>query len=63
MTIKHSGLDRLLLVLNGILLALAVLVVVIPLLYVVVASFMDPSALLSRGLSLSCPTGLLKATK
>jgi putative aldouronate transport system permease protein len=51
MTIKHSGLDRLLLVLNGILLALAVLVVVIPLLYVVVASFMDPSALLSRGLS------------
>ncbi|GMK45178.1 carbohydrate ABC transporter permease [Paenibacillus glycanilyticus] len=51
MTIKHSRLDRLLLILNGIFLTLAVLVVVIPLLYVVVASFMDPSALLSRGLS------------
>jgi ABC-type sugar transport system, permease component len=51
MTIKHSRLDRFLLILNGIFLTLAVLVVVIPLLYVVVASFMDPSALLSRGLS------------
>ncbi|GLX66234.1 carbohydrate ABC transporter permease [Paenibacillus glycanilyticus] len=51
MTIKHSRLDRFLLILNSIFLTLAVLVVVIPLLYVVVASFMDPSALLSRGLS------------
>lgn len=51
MAIKHSRLDRFLLLLNGIFLAIAVLVVVIPLLYVVVASFMDPSALLSRGLS------------
>ncbi|SFE04876.1 putative aldouronate transport system permease protein [Paenibacillus catalpae] len=51
MAIKHSRLDRLLLILNGIFLTLAVLVVVIPLLYVVVASLMDPSALLSRGLS------------
>ncbi|WP_336773776.1 carbohydrate ABC transporter permease [Paenibacillus sp. MMO-58] len=51
MTIKHSRLDRLFLIFNGIFLTLAVLVVVIPLLYVVVASFMDPSALLSRGLS------------
>ncbi|MNW34159.1 Inner membrane ABC transporter permease protein YcjP [compost metagenome] len=51
MPIKHSGLDRFLLALNAILLTLAVLIVVLPLLYIVVASFMDPSVLLSRGLS------------
>jgi len=51
MPIKHSRFDRFLLKLNGFFLALAVLVVVIPLLYIVVASFMDPSVLLSRGLS------------
>jgi len=51
MSIKHSGLDRFLLVLNSIFLTLAVLVVILPLLYIVVASFMDPSVLLSRGLS------------
>lgn len=52
MPIKHSGFDRFLLKLNGLFLILAVLVVVIPLLYIVVASFMDPSVLLSRGISL-----------
>jgi putative aldouronate transport system permease protein len=51
MSIKHSGLDRFLLALNAVGLALAVLVVVVPLIYIVVASFMDPSVLLSRGLS------------
>lgn len=51
MPIKHSRFDRFLLKLNGFFLALAVLVVVIPLLYIVVASFMDPSVLLSRGIS------------
>lgn len=51
MPIKHSPFDRFLLKLNGLFLILAVLVVVIPLLYIVVASFMDPSVLLSRGLS------------
>lgn len=51
MPIKHSKFDRFLLVLNAVGLAFAVLVVVIPLIYVVVASFMDPSVLLSRGLS------------
>ncbi|MFB9328862.1 carbohydrate ABC transporter permease [Paenibacillus aurantiacus] len=51
MYVKPTGLDRFLLALNGILLTLAVLVVVLPLLYIVVASFMDPSVLLSRGLS------------
>ncbi|MEC2344569.1 MULTISPECIES: carbohydrate ABC transporter permease [Paenibacillus] len=51
MPIKHSKFDRLLLFFNAIGLAFAVLIVVVPLLYVVVASFMDPSVLLSRGLS------------
>ncbi|MFI2856249.1 carbohydrate ABC transporter permease [Paenibacillus sp. JSM ZJ436] len=51
MPIKHSGLDRFILMLNAIFLTLAVLVVVVPLVYVVVASFMDPSMLLSTGLS------------
>ncbi|GMX61135.1 carbohydrate ABC transporter permease [Paenibacillus elgii] len=53
MPIKHSRLDRYLLVLIAVCLTLAVLVVVVPLLYIVVASFMDPSVLLSRGLSLN----------
>ncbi|MFR9710302.1 carbohydrate ABC transporter permease [Paenibacillus sp. MB22_1] len=51
MPIKHSKFDRFLLALNVAGLAFAVLIVVVPLIYVVVASFMDPSVLLSRGLS------------
>ena len=51
MPIKHSGLDRFIYVLNAIFLTLAVLIVVLPLIYVVIASFMDPSVLLSKGLS------------
>lgn len=51
MRIKYSGPDRFLLILNAMMLTLAVLLVVLPLLYVVVASFMDPSVLLSQGLS------------
>ncbi|MCE3199592.1 carbohydrate ABC transporter permease [Paenibacillus sonchi] len=51
MFIKHSRLDRFILALNATLLTLAVLVVVLPLVYVVIASFMDPSVLLSQGLS------------
>lgn len=51
MPIKHSGLDRFLLAFNAVALTFAVLIVVVPLLYIVVASFMDPSVLLSQGLS------------
>ncbi|MEK5239625.1 carbohydrate ABC transporter permease [Paenibacillus sp. FSL L8-0470] len=51
MFIKHSRLDRFILVLNATFLTLAVLIVVLPLIYVVIASFMDPSILLSQGLS------------
>ncbi|PQP85388.1 sugar ABC transporter permease [Paenibacillus sp. PCH8] len=51
MVVKHTGLDRLILALNAIFLTCAVLVVVLPLIYIVVASFMDPTVLLNRGLS------------
>ncbi|MDR6721651.1 putative aldouronate transport system permease protein [Paenibacillus amylolyticus] len=51
MTIKSTGLDRFILVLNAIFLTCAVLVVVVPLLYIVIASFMDPTVLLNQGLS------------
>ncbi|SET12339.1 carbohydrate ABC transporter permease [Paenibacillus sp. NFR01] len=51
MFVQHSRLDRLMLALNAALLGLAVLIVVVPLIYVVIASFMDPSVLLSSGLS------------
>ncbi|PWW37132.1 MULTISPECIES: carbohydrate ABC transporter permease [Paenibacillus] len=51
MVVKHTGLDRLILTLNAIFLTCAVLVVVVPLIYIVVASFMDPTVLLNRGLS------------
>ncbi|MFJ2046426.1 carbohydrate ABC transporter permease [Paenibacillus taichungensis] len=51
MVIKHTGMDRLILALNAIFLTCAVLVVVVPLIYIVIASFMDPTVLLNRGLS------------
>ncbi|MCV4232188.1 carbohydrate ABC transporter permease [Virgibacillus sp. LDC1] len=51
MAVKHSRFDRFLLSLNAIFLTLAVLVVVVPLVYIVVASFMDPTVLLNQGLS------------
>lgn len=51
MAVKHSRFDRLLLSLNAVFLALAVLIVVVPLVYIVVASFMDPTVLLNQGLS------------
>ncbi|NJJ41296.1 carbohydrate ABC transporter permease [Paenibacillus apii] len=51
MFIKHSRLDRFILMLNTTFLILAVLMVLLPLIYVVIASFMDPSVLLNQGLS------------
>ncbi|CAM4167099.1 carbohydrate ABC transporter permease [Saccharibacillus endophyticus] len=53
MTVKNTPFDRFLLVLNGLFLTLAVLVVVVPFVYIIVASFMDPTVLLNRGLSLN----------
>jgi putative aldouronate transport system permease protein len=51
MNFKHTRLDRTLLAFNSILLWLAVLIVFVPLLYVIIASFMDPTVLLSKGIS------------
>ncbi|WP_106766092.1 carbohydrate ABC transporter permease [Paenibacillus faecalis] len=51
MAVKHSRFDRFLLTLNAIFLTLAILIIVVPLVYIVVASFMDPTVLLNQGLS------------
>lgn len=51
MHVKRSNLDRFIMSVNYILLTLAVLVIVVPLGYIVIASFMDPTVLLSKGLS------------
>ncbi|KRE47104.1 carbohydrate ABC transporter permease [Paenibacillus sp. Soil522] len=51
MTIKPTRLDRVVLTITYILLTLAVLLVLGPLLYVAMASFMEPTALLNKGIS------------
>lgn len=51
MNFKPTRLDRFILPINYILLFFAVLIVVVPLIYVVVASFMEPTALLNKGIS------------
>jgi len=51
MTIKPTRLDRVVLTITYILLTLAVLLVLGPLLYVAAASFMEPTALLNKGIS------------
>ncbi|QWU15430.1 putative aldouronate transport system permease protein [Paenibacillus sophorae] len=63
MFIKHSRLDRVILMLNSTFLILAVLMVVLPLIYVVIASFMDPSVLLSQGLSFNISDWSLEGYK
>lgn len=51
MNIKYTRMDRMILSLNNIFLFLAILIVLVPLVYVVLASFMDPTVLLNKGLS------------
>ncbi|TCN25388.1 carbohydrate ABC transporter permease [Mesobacillus foraminis] len=51
MNIKYTRMDRMILSLNSIFLFLAILIVLVPLVYVVLASFMDPTVLLNKGLS------------
>lgn len=51
MNVKPTRLDLVVLTINYILLTLAVLIVLVPLLYVVMASFMEPTALLNKGIS------------
>ena len=49
--IKYSGIDRLILGIAYVLLGLFALSIVIPLIYVVLASFIDPTVLNNQGLS------------
>lgn len=51
MNIASSRMDRVIIILNYILLTFSVLIIVVPLIYIVIASFMDPIALLNKGLS------------
>lgn len=55
--------DRMILTLNNIFLFLAVLVVLVPLVYVVLASFMDPTVLLNKGISFNLSDWSLKGYK
>jgi putative aldouronate transport system permease protein len=48
---KYTRFDRMILALNNVFLCLAVLVVLVPLIYIFIASFMDPTVLLNRGIS------------
>ncbi|WP_078432960.1 carbohydrate ABC transporter permease [Metabacillus halosaccharovorans] len=61
--IKHTRIDRMILSLNSIFLCLAVLVVLVPLVYVVIASFMDPTVLLNKGLSFNISDWSLEGYK
>jgi putative aldouronate transport system permease protein len=55
--------DRMILTLNNIFLFLAVLVVLVPLVYVVLASFLDPTVLLNKGISFNLSDWSLKGYK
>lgn len=48
---KYTKVDKAILWINKILLVLAVISILIPLIYVFIASFMDPSTLLTKGIS------------
>ncbi|MGG7622066.1 carbohydrate ABC transporter permease [Bacillus coreaensis] len=63
MNIKYTRMDRMILSLNNIFLFLAVLVVLVPLVYVVLASFMDPTVLLNKGISFNLSDWSLKGYK
>lgn len=63
MNIKYTRMDRMILTLNNIFLFLAVLVVLVPLVYVVLASFMDPTVLLNKGISFNVSDWSLKGYK
>lgn len=57
-SIMDTKFDRRILLLNKIIIVFIVLMTLLPLLYIVVASFMDPKVLVSRGLALIQPIGL-----
>ena len=63
MKIKHSRVDRMILGVNNIFLCLAVLIVLVPLVYIVIASFMNPTVLLNKGISFNVSDWSLKGYK
>ena len=60
---KYTRMDRIILNINNIFLFLAVLVVLVPLVYVVLASFMDPTILLNKGISFNLSDWSLEGYK
>ncbi len=50
-TQMYTKFDKRMLIVNKILLAFLVLITVVPMVYILVASFMDPQALVSKGIS------------
>ncbi len=60
---KYTRMDRIILNINNIFLFLAVLVVLVPLVYVVLASFMDPTVLLNKGISFNLSDWSLEGYK
>ncbi|MEH7252505.1 carbohydrate ABC transporter permease [Neobacillus niacini] len=61
--IKHSKGDRILLLINNILLTVIVLAIVGPLLYVFLSSFLEPNAIIRKGLSLNTSDWSLEGYK
>ncbi|WP_078381827.1 carbohydrate ABC transporter permease [Sutcliffiella halmapala] len=60
---NNSKNDRLLLFINKILLSIIVIIVVFPLLYVLLASFLEPNVLLSKGFSISASDWTIEGYK
>lgn len=54
---KYSASDKAILGIGYVLLGAFVLSILVPLLYVVIASFMDPNVLNSQGIALMCGSG------
>ena len=61
--IKHPKGDRILLRMNNILLGMTVLLIVVPLLYVFLSSFLEPNVLIKKGLNLSSSDWSLEGYK
>ncbi|MGM1020368.1 MAG: carbohydrate ABC transporter permease [Bacillota bacterium] len=53
MDIHHTGKDRILIIINYILLGLFVLAILLPLVYVVLSSFLTPNTLITKGLAIT----------
>lgn len=51
MNLASSRMDRIMIGINYVLLTFCVLIIIVPLIYIVIASFMDPIALLNKGIS------------